>query len=142
MSFQKFTLPLGLLAGLGGLYLLLSYVLTPRVPKDMLDVIVPELSQKAEIGHQVFQKNCAACHGVNAGGTEQGPPLIHDIYNPGHHGDQAFYRAVRRGVRAHHWPFGDMPPQSQVSNAEVADILAFIREAQVANGITAKPHKM
>ncbi len=142
MSFQKFTLPLAVLAGLGGLYLLLSYVLAPATPTDVFDVKLPKLSQKASVGHEVFKENCAACHGGNAGGTEQGPPLIHYIYNPGHHGDQAFYRAVRQGVRAHHWPFGDMPPQSQVSNAEVAEILAFIRETQVANGIASKPHKM
>jgi len=142
MNFQKFTLPLGILAGLGGLYLLLSYVLMPVTATDVFEVVVPRLSQKAKVGHEVFQNNCASCHGTNAGGTEQGPPLIHNIYNPGHHGDEAFYRAVRQGVRAHHWPFGNMPPQRQVSNDEVTEILAFIRETQVANGITSKPHKM
>lgn len=29
-------------------------------------------------------------------GTRKGPPLVHPIYNPGHHGNQAIYNAVLR----------------------------------------------
>ena len=47
----------------------------------------------------------------------------------------ALAAAARRGVRQHHWRFGDMPPQPQVSDAQLAAIVRFIREAQVANGI-------
>jgi hypothetical protein len=38
-------------------------------------------------------------------------------------------------VKAHHWPFGDMPPVAGVTQADVTLILAYIREVQVANGI-------
>jgi hypothetical protein len=69
------------------------------------------------------------------GGTDNGPPLIHKIYEPNHHGDLAFQRAVRQGSRAHHWRFGDMPPQPQVTDADVSVIVKFIREIQRANGI-------
>ena len=75
------------------------------------------------------------CHGENATGTEQGPPLVHKIYEPGHHADASFYRAVERGVRSHHWPFGNMPPIPGVSRKDVTRILAFVRELQRANGI-------
>jgi hypothetical protein len=38
-------------------------------------------------------------------------------------------------VSAHHWRFGDMPPQPAVAPAEVARITRYIRELQRANGI-------
>jgi hypothetical protein len=47
----------------------------------------------------------------------------------------AFELAVRRGVRAHHWRFGDMPAQPHVPPEEIASITRYIRELQKANGI-------
>lgn len=94
-----------------------------------------ELSAEAVAGEALFKANCQACHGKNAAGTKLGPPLIHDIYEPGHHSDEAFYLAAATGVRAHHWPYGDMPAQPQVSREEVGLIIRFVRELQVANGI-------
>jgi len=105
-------------------------------------VAVPGLSQLAQNGEKAFADNCAKCHGVNAAGTDKGPPLIHDIYNPGHHADESFYRAAQNGVRQHHWPFGNMPPQPQVSQPQIAAIVQYVRELQVANGITYRPHTM
>ncbi|MBA5775523.1 cytochrome c [Stappia sp. F7233] len=104
-------------------------------------LVVPQLSTEAAEGKRVFDAVCAACHGRNALGTEQGPPLVHDIYNPGHHSDEAFYFAAANGVRQHHWPFGNMPPQ-KVNRAEVDEIIAYVRELQKANGITYRPHNM
>ena len=107
-----------------------------------LIVRVPELSELAGRGKTAFEANCAACHGVNGAGTDQGPPLVHDIYNPGHHADGAFFFAATRGVRQHHWRFGNMPPQPQVSQGQLAAIVRYVRELQVANGITYRPHQM
>ncbi|HEY9163072.1 MAG TPA: cytochrome c, partial [Magnetovibrio sp.] len=101
-----------------------------------------KLSLTAQRGQVAFTDNCAQCHGINAGGTDQGPPFIHDIYNAGHHGDEAFFVAAKIGVRAHHWPYGNMPPQPQVSAGEVAAIVAYVRELQAANGIVARAHQM
>jgi cytochrome c len=103
---------------------------------------MPELSAMAQKGQKAFQANCAQCHGTNGTGTNQGPPLIHDIYNPGHHNDMAIYRAAKMGTRAHHWQFGDMPPQPQVSDEEIGTIIQFIREVQKENGIVFKEHRM
>jgi cytochrome c len=103
---------------------------------------MPELSAMAQKGQKAFQANCAQCHGTNGTGTNQGPPLIHDIYNPGHHNDMAIYRAAKMGTRAHHWQFGDMPPQPQVSDEEIGTIIQFIREVQKENGIVYKEHRM
>jgi len=102
----------------------------------MVDVRVPELSAVAERGQKLFEENCAVCHGANAAG-QQGvaPPLVHIIYEPSHHADASFYRAASQGVRAHHWPFGNMPPVQGVSREEVTAIIAYVRELQRANGI-------
>ena len=84
--------------------------------------------------------SCVECHGENAAGSDLGPPLIHDIYNPGHHSDGAFYLAVSVGSRQHHWQFGDMPAQPEVTREEVTMIIRYIRELQAANGIITKPY--
>ncbi len=105
-------------------------------------ITVPDLSVQAQAGERAFGQNCVACHGKNAGGSEQGPPLIHNIYNPGHHSDQAFYMAVQNGVRSHHWPYGNMPPLRHVQPKMVADIITYVREVQKANGIVYQQHRM
>ena len=46
---------------------------------------IPQFSAIALQGREIFNENCAKCHGENAIGTNQGPPLLHNIYNPGHH---------------------------------------------------------
>jgi mono/diheme cytochrome c family protein len=86
-------------------------------------------------GEQLFDNNCAVCHGPQATGTVNGPPLVHEIYEPGHHSDEAFRRAVAQGSPQHHWDYGDMPPVPGLSDDEVEDIIAYIRELQREAGI-------
>ena len=105
-------------------------------------VKVPQLSEHAREGEKAFDDSCAACHGINAAGSDKGPPLIHDIYNPGHHADASFFVAVNRGTPRHHWDFGDMPAQPKVTDDDVAAIVRYIRELQEANGIFYRQHTM
>lgn len=122
------------LAGLGGL--LAWQAAGPRDEAPLrVAVDVPSLSPAAKEGARLFSANCASCHGENAGGSSQGPPLVHKIYEPSHHGDAAFVMAVTRGVRPHHWGFGPMPPVPGLGEREVARIVAYVRELQRANGI-------
>ncbi len=107
-----------------------------------IEVTVPNLSAVALEGKIAFDASCARCHGKNGSGTNQGPPLIHDIYNPGHHSDASFVRAVKQGVRQHHWPFGNMPARPEVTDEELKAIIRYVRELQQANGITYRPHRM
>ena len=86
-------------------------------------------------GADLFATHCASCHGTGALGSDQGPPLVHRIYEPAHHSDLAFYRAVALGVHQHHWEFGPMPPVAGVSGEEAAHIIAWIRQEQRAAGI-------
>lgn len=103
----------------------------------MVAARLPEaLSSNATLGKRAFDAKCAVCHGENASGQEGvAPPLIHKIYEPSHHGDQSFFLAAQNGVRAHHWPFGNMPPVDGLTRAELAGIVDYVRELQRENGI-------
>jgi len=98
-------------------------------------LIVPVLSHEARAGREAFDRLCAACHGADASGSAAGPPLVHRIYGPGHHADVAFVLAAQRGVRAHHWRFGDMPPVPSARLDDIGLIVRYVRELQRANGI-------
>ncbi|WP_417670024.1 c-type cytochrome [Roseibium sp.] len=112
-------------------------------PEDVADygtplvsVEVPKLQGAAREGEALFNDKCASCHGRNAAGQEGvAPPLVHRIYEPNHHGDGAFLIAALQGVRAHHWPFGNMPPVPGVTPDDVGKIVAYVRTLQKANGI-------
>ncbi|MCB1368405.1 MAG: cytochrome c [Rhodobacteraceae bacterium] len=102
----------------------------------IVEVIVPELTGLAVIGETAFNAKCAECHGQNAAGNDQaGPPLVHKIYEPGHHGDAAFLMAAQNGVQSHHWRFGNMPAVEGVTPGDVKAIIAYVRTLQRANGI-------
>ncbi|GAB4348621.1 MAG: hypothetical protein Kow0026_03360 [Oricola sp.] len=127
-------------AALGGIGLWFAFARGSAPPAGagapLAQVSVPALSGAALAGEAAFGRYCAACHGDNAAGRDgAGPPLVHVIYEPGHHSDAAFYLAAQRGVRSHHWPFGDMPPVDGVSGDDIADIVAYVRTLQRANRI-------
>lgn len=105
----------------------------PARPAD--EIVEPELSDLASMGKTAFNATCAACHGARAAGTENGPPLVHSLYRPGHHPDESFLSAPSNGVTAHHWRFGNMPPVKGITNAELKSIIRYIREVQNANGV-------
>lgn len=86
-------------------------------------------------GQRLFEARCAGCHGVGAAGTRRGPPFLSKIYEPGHHGDTAFVLAVQRGVTAHHWGFGNMPPIPGLSDDEVRRVIGYVRWVQRQAGI-------
>ncbi|HUK55718.1 MAG TPA: cytochrome c [Nitrospiria bacterium] len=86
-------------------------------------------------GEAAFNRYCAMCHGKGATGTDHGPSFLSRIYAPDHHGDSAFLLAPRIGVRAHHWSFGDMPKIQAVSEAELKEIVGYIRWLQREAGI-------
>jgi hypothetical protein len=65
--------------------------------------------------------------------------LLSEVYEPSHHADAAFLLAVQRGVSEHHWPFGDMPAVEGVDEAQVAAIVAFVRETQRTEGFERYP---
>ncbi len=100
-------------------------------PKSVAAPVPAEL----QAGEAKFKANCAVCHGVAGVGTNQGPPLVHKIYEPNHHGDPAFQRAAANGVRAHHWEFGNMPKIESVTPEDVDQIIQYVRWLQKQAGI-------
>lgn len=121
-----------IIIGLGIVYLVNSGSTSKIKP---VAVVLPELSTAAQAGRAKFEANCMRCHGRHAAGSGKGPPMIHKIYEPGHHADLTFYRAVKNGVQAHHWSFGNMPPVAGVKEEDVKLIIRYVRELQKANGI-------
>jgi mono/diheme cytochrome c family protein len=123
-----------------GAGVLLYRVLAPTAPIStgaaLANVQVPDLSPDAQEGETLFNRSCNACHGKNAAGQDGiAPPLIHKIYEPNHHADASFHLAAKNGARAHHWPFGDMPPVEGITDPELDKIVFYIRELQRANGV-------
>lgn len=104
-------------------------------PDSSVEVLIPSLSATASKGQELFNENCSGCHGENGSGSDVGPPLIHNIYKPSHHADASFFLAAQIGVRAHHWPYGNMPKQPHVTPVMMKSIIQFVRETQRANGI-------
>jgi mono/diheme cytochrome c family protein len=118
--------------GLLSLFLLISCssrggekIVAPTAPTP------PELAK----GETLFNDNCARCHGARGVGTHFGPPFLNKLYEPSHHGDQAFLLAARRGVRSHHWNFGNMPPYPRLSEQDVGEIVGYVRWLQRQAGI-------
>lgn len=86
-------------------------------------------------GAELFRKNCSGCHGRYADGSDKGPPLAYKTYNPNHLADLAFHRAVKNGVRRHHWRFGKMSLLPGISLETVGHIVAYVRALQRQAGI-------
>ena len=105
-----------------------------KAGEDNLAIMIPEFSEIAQSGQVAFEQKCAECHGINAVGTDKGPPLLHAYYKSGHHGDVSFAKAALYGVGQHHWPFGDMPPVEDITEEEIIVIVKYVRELQAANG--------
>jgi len=87
------------------------------------------------LGKKLYEKNCASCHGAALKGSMQGPPFLHPYYVSSHHSDAAFQLAVKNGVQAHHWKFGNMKPVPGVTPDDVAHITAYVRAKQRQAGI-------
>lgn len=133
-DFTKITLVAGSILLPLALVLRGQFLIRDRSKTEVI-IVLPELSAKAKLGKIAFESHCVQCHGMNASGTDRGPSLIDRIYAPTHHEDFSFVRAVTLGVPQHHWLFGNMPAQSQVSRQEIDTIIVYVREIQKANGI-------
>ena len=93
---------------------------------------LPAEHQAAEA---TFEQWCVSCHGSRGSGSDVGPPLVHVVYRPAHHADAAFRLAVTRGVRAHHWTFGDMPPVPDLPPERIDPVVEYLRWLQREVGI-------
>jgi len=87
-------------------------------------------------GAEVYAAKCAQCHGTELQGTDSGPSHLSAVYQPSHHSDESFRRAVRQGSPQHHWRFGPMPPIEDVSGSDLESVIAFVRAQQRERGFS------
>lgn len=121
---------------LNHLFFTVVLIISPPILADnQAGLSTPKVPFKYAVGKKKYQENCALCHGKWMGGTKNGPPLLHAFYKPTHHDDPAFYRAALKGVRAHHWKFGDMPKVQGITVRDMNRIVPFIRWLQRENGL-------
>jgi len=90
-------------------------------------------------GEVVYQAECAACHGTDLRGTDEGPSQLSELYVPSHHSDAAFLLAIKTGSPEHHWRFGDMEPIEGLDDDDIAALTAYVREVQRIEGFEPYP---
>ena len=90
-------------------------------------------------GAALYAQTCSACHGTDLRGTSRGPSLLSIVYEPSHHSDESFVRAVREGVAAHHWDFGPMPMVPGLGDGELEAVIAHVRSTQQREGFEPYP---
>lgn len=88
-------------------------------------------------GRDLYENACAWCHGLDLRGTERGPAHLSEIYGPERADDNVFRNAVVNGVPQKNWEFGPMAAIPSLSDAEITDIIAFIRQTQTNEGLIA-----
>lgn len=98
-----------------GVYWYLDRDPTAAEEAEKRGIKVVDISAEAQVGAPLFDENSAACQEAHGSGTDNGPPLIHQIYEPSNRGNASFLMAVRNGVRPHHWRFSPMPKSSYTS---------------------------
>lgn len=103
--------------------------------KDVLSAAPKDVPFTHALGMNKYKTLCSNCHGESGMGTKQGPPLMHPYYRPSHHSDLVFYRAALKGVRAHHWDFGDMPSVTGITKNDLDAIVPYIRWLQKYRGL-------
>lgn len=91
-------------------------------------------SANTEIGGELYQANCASCHGGDLRGTEKGPSHLSKFYEPNHHSDEGFRLAIINGAQQHHWNFGNMPPVEGLNDGDIDSIIAYVRSQQIEQG--------
>lgn len=78
-----------------------------------------------------FERYCASCHGdLGQGIAEAGPPLVDPMYTEAVYSDELLVAAVRRGATSDAWDFPIMPAVPGLSDGELGDVLAFVRQIQ------------
>ncbi len=116
----RVAVPIGVVAGLA--LVLAACGSDPATPAVAAEASGP--------GAEVYGASCASCHGVDLRGTDKGPSHLSIVYEPNHHGDDAFRSAIANGSPQHHWGFGDMEPIEGLSDDDVEAVIAYVRSEQ------------
>ena len=73
-------------------------------------------------GRKSFETRCARCHGADGNGGEMGPPIVLRLWNKT---DDQLVRLFHEGL-----PSRGMPPVVGINDAEIKDLIKFLRSIQ------------
>src|SRR6187200_1795947 len=73
-------------------------------------------------GRKSFETRCARCHGADGNGGEMGPPIVMRLWNKS---DEQLVRLFHEGL-----PSRGMPPVVDIQDAEIKDLIKFLRTIQ------------
>ena len=107
------------------LFTLISASFAPAISAENIEI--PFHLAKGQL---LYERYCSSCHGLQLDGSDKGPPLVHPFYKPSHHNDKSFYRAALKGVKQHHWNFGDMPPVAGMTPGKMDRVVPYLRYYQ------------
>jgi mono/diheme cytochrome c family protein len=120
----EIALILGIALGLSSIVFGLIFMLQPETLADSIpepssntitSTATPTLDGLAKAGADLFQHNCADCHGDDAKGNEG--PNLYDLTR----GDARIATIIRGGVK------GEMPKFSKFSDEDIQSLIAFLR---------------
>ena len=83
-------------------------------------------AQSADPGRTIYASRCAGCHGSNGGGGELGPSIVSRV--PART-DEELTTVIRQGL-----PTAGMPASPGLSDAEVRDLISFLRTLRPREG--------
>src|SRR5688572_4127685 len=83
-------------------------------------------AQTSDPGRVTYASRCAGCHGSTGGGGELGPPIVTRI--PART-DEELTTVIRQGL-----PTAGMPAFPGISDAELGDLLRFLRTLRPRQG--------
>lgn len=112
---------------------LLGYLRTPAAPaadKEMTAAPAAEATSADAAGAQVYAKRCAVCHGDHQQGL---PPVFPMLTGIGSRMTDAQVRAIIRHGK------GKMPPVSDISDAEIDELLHFLGVGAAAAPAASSP---
>jgi alcohol dehydrogenase (cytochrome c) len=91
-------------------------------------------AQNLEPGRQTYTSRCAGCHGTNGNGGELGPGIQQRV--PART-DEELRTVIRQGL-----PASGMPASPNMTDAELTDLIGFLRSLKPREGSTPTPRRI
>lgn len=90
-------------------------------------------------GQAIYEANCAVCHGAALEGNDRGPSLLDPVYASDQMSDERIRSAVRNGIEQTRWEFGPMLALGGLGDAQIDEVIGFIRASQNAGTSVTTP---
>jgi mono/diheme cytochrome c family protein len=87
-----------------------------------------------EAGERTYMDFCGSCHGRDFEGSAAGPSQLDAVFAAEATTDEDYRNAITRGAPQENYDFTAMPPIGSLDDAEVENVIAFIRSVQDERG--------